>query len=161
MKDISVSTWLFVFLFSFEKDRNLRLTTFAPQHLVSVSCQLAINIVVLYSIIKWVKFWWKWGDLEIEKDSKKKKTNAKIGIFRFDEEKSGVSLDNLNETVEWNEVAVDSYRIGRCCHRCSGMCNATLPFYLVILPAFIDFRLIFERWRQMTTKKLHVGHQLF
>lgn len=43
------------------------------------------------------------------------------------------------------------------------MCNATLPFYLCILPVLIDSNnlQIFERWRQMTAKKLPVTHQLF
>lgn len=43
------------------------------------------------------------------------------------------------------------------------MCNATLPFYLCILPVLIDSNnlQILERWRQMTVKKLPVNHQLF
>lgn len=43
------------------------------------------------------------------------------------------------------------------------MCNATLPFYLYILPVLIDSNnlQIFERWLQMTAKKLPVTHQLF
>lgn len=63
------------------------------------------------------------------------------------------------------------YRVGHCqtissltcCHRCSGMRNATLPFYLCTLPVLIDSNnlQIFERWRQLTTKKLPVTHQLF